>query len=92
MEKREYRSRVVDIIAVELQVPSERVRTGLSLRKDLGMDSVAALNILFAAEEAFGIQVPETELERIDDLDAVVALLERYLPEPAPSAAPGRAV
>ena len=92
MEKPEYRSRVVDIIAVELQVPSERVRTGLSLRKDLGMDSVAALNILFAAEEAFGIQVPETELERIDDLDAVVALLERYLPEPGPSAAPGRAV
>ena len=92
MEKREYRSRVVDIIAIELQVPNERVRAGLSLRKDLGMDSVAALNILFAAEEAFGIQVPETELERVDDLDAVLALLERYLPEPTLLAAPRRAV
>lgn len=54
------------------------------------MDSVAALNILFAAEEAFGIQVPETELERVDDLDAIVALLERHLPAPVLSATSGR--
>ena len=72
------KARLVEIIADELQLPVTEVRSGQSLRKDLGMDSVAALNILFAAEEAFGIHVPETELEAIDDLDAIVALIERH--------------
>jgi acyl carrier protein len=72
------RARVAEIIACELQLPLEKVRGGVSLRKDLGMDSVAALNIVFAAEEAFGIRIPETELETADDLDAILALVERH--------------
>jgi len=72
------RERVTEIIACELQLPREKVRTGLSLRKDLGMDSVAALNIVFAAEEAFGIRIPEVELEAVDDVDAIIDLVERH--------------
>jgi acyl carrier protein len=47
--------KVREIIAVELQVDESRVVPMASLRADLGMDSIAALNILFAAEEAFGL-------------------------------------
>ena len=72
------RARLAEIVAWELQVPVAEVRSGRSLRKDLGMDSVAALNIVFAAEEAFGIRIPETELEEVDDVDAIVALVERH--------------
>jgi acyl carrier protein len=64
-------------------MPVDKIRSGVSLRKELGMDSVAALNILFAAEEAFDIHVPETELEGVDDVDAVLELVERYRPAPA---------
>jgi acyl carrier protein len=77
------RSKLASIIAVELQMPVDKIRSGVSLRKELGMDSVAALNILFAAEEAFDIHVPETELEGVDDVDAVLELVERYRPAPA---------
>ena len=72
------KTRLVEIIADELQVPVAEVRSGASLRKDLGMDSVAALNILFAAEEAFGIHVPETELGVVDEIDTILALIERH--------------
>jgi acyl carrier protein len=78
------RAKLLEIIAVELQLPTASVSSGLSLRKDLGMDSVAALNILFAAEEAFGVRIPEGELEHVDDVDAIVALIERHrVVEPA---------
>jgi acyl carrier protein len=80
------RSVIVEIIAAELQVPAERVRSGVSLRKDLKMDSVAALNIVFGAEEALGIHIPETELENVDDLDAVLALVTAHA-EDAPERA-----
>lgn len=72
------KGRLRELIAVELQLPVDEIRSGVSLRRDLGMDSVAALNILFAAEEEFEIHVPEVELEHIDDLDGVLSLIERY--------------
>lgn len=72
------KTRLREIIAIELQVSADQVRSGLSLRKHLGMDSVAALNILFAAEETFGICVPEAELEQVDEIDAIMALIDRH--------------
>jgi acyl carrier protein len=70
-------ARLFQIIATELQIPVANVVRGVSLRKKLGMDSVAAVNIIFALEEEFGIHVPETELEHIDTVDAILALLDR---------------
>ena len=66
------------IIAVELQRSTSDVCSGASLRKDLGMDSVAAINIVFAIEDVFGVHVPETEFEHIDDIDEIVRLLAQY--------------
>ena len=80
MRHADMQTRIAEIIACELQVPQDDVRAGVSLRKDLGMDSVAALNILFAAEEEFGIRIPEGELERVDDIDGIMALVERHRP------------
>jgi acyl carrier protein len=70
-------ARLLEIIATELQVPLANVVRGISLRKKLGMDSVAAVNIVFAVEEEFGIRVPETELEHVDSVEAILALLDR---------------
>lgn len=70
--------RVRRIIADELQRPYGDVRSGASLRKDLGMDSVAAINIVFAIEDSFGVHVPETELEEVDDMDQIIELVEQY--------------
>jgi acyl carrier protein len=73
--------RVRQIIADELQRPCDDVRSGASLRKDLGMDSVAAINIVFAIEDTFGVHVPEAELETVDDMDQIIALVEQYATE-----------
>lgn len=70
-------TRLFEIVATELQVPVEKVVRGVSLRKELGMDSVAAVNIVFAIEEEYGIRVPEAELEHVDSVDAILALVER---------------
>ena len=69
---------VRQIIADELQRSPSEVHRGASLRKDLGMDSVAAINIVFAIEEALGVHVPETELENVDDMDQILRLVARY--------------
>lgn len=72
--------KIRDIIAVELQVDVERVTPEARLRQDLGMDSVAALNILFAAEETFGIAaIDVTELATVSTVRDVEALLRQHV-------------
>lgn len=72
--------KIRDIIAVELQVDAEKVTPEARLRQDLGMDSVAALNILFAAEETFGIEaIDVTELAAVSTVRDVEALLRQHV-------------
>lgn len=69
-----------DIIAVELQVdPGTIVPTAL-LRADLGMDSVAALNILFGVEEAFGLAaIDVTKLAKVATVADVETLARQHI-------------
>ena len=68
--------RIRDIIAVELQIDRGKVVPKASLRADLGMDSIAALNILFAAEETFG--VPSIDVKELANV-ATVEEVEIFL-------------
>jgi acyl carrier protein len=47
--------------------------------KDLGIDSMMAIEIVADIERAYKIKVPETELEQITDLDSVVRLVQSKL-------------
>lgn len=68
--------RIRDIIAVELQIERDRVVSNAELRAELGMDSIAALNILFAAEEAFGL--PAIDVKSLAGINTV-AEVESFL-------------
>ena len=47
--------------------------------KDLGIDSMMAIEIVSEIERRYKIKVPEQELEQIVDLDSVVALVSSKL-------------
>jgi acyl carrier protein len=66
---------VVRLISVELKVTEERVRSASSFRHDLGMDSIAAANILFSLEEEYGIELELDNVESLDNLEALVAVV-----------------
>jgi acyl carrier protein len=81
------RGKIRDIIAVELQLDADRVQPEANLRKDLAMDSVAALNILFAAEEAFGIAtIDVTELAIVATVADVENLVRQHIHIASPRA------
>ena len=72
--------RVREILAIELQVEPSSVVPQASLRADLGMDSVAALNVLFAAQETFGVdEIDPMELADVLTVADVEALVRRHL-------------
>ncbi len=71
--------KVREILVVELQVDPHRVVPAASLRRDLGMDSVAALNILFATEETFGLTtIDVTEIATVQTVADVERLIRRH--------------
>ncbi len=72
--------RIRDIIAVELQVDRGSITPTAQLRADLGMDSVAALNILFGVEEAFGLAaIDVTKLANVATVADVEALARQHI-------------
>jgi acyl carrier protein len=47
--------------------------------KDLGIDSMMAIEIVAEVERRYKLKIPEQELEQIRDLDSVVALVSSKL-------------
>jgi acyl carrier protein len=77
-------TKIREIISVELRIDEAQVSSSARLRSDLGMDSVSALNILFAAEEAFGIEgIEVTEIATVTTVADVESLVRRYVSGPA---------
>jgi len=48
--------------------------------KDLGIDSMMAIEIIADVERTYKIKIPESELEQVTDLESVVRLVESKLP------------
>lgn len=47
--------------------------------KELGIDSMMAIEIIAEIERSYGIKVAEPELEKVRDLNSVVALVQSKL-------------
>ncbi len=70
---------VVRALARELKVPESEVRAARSLREDLRMDSIAAVNVAFALEEEYNTEIEISEDDSFDTVDDIVAILQRVL-------------
>jgi acyl carrier protein len=66
---------VRQVIAEELEIPSESLRNDRSLRDEYGLDSVAAVNIIFALESHLGLTIDVRQLASVDSIDDLKDLL-----------------
>ena len=67
--------RVRRILAKYLEVPDEQIGPDSPLA-DLGVDSLAALELVFEIEEEFKIRVPDDRLPQMDTLRSVCERIE----------------
>lgn len=70
---------VVGALALELKQTEDAVRSAHSLKQDLGMDSIAAVNVAFVLEEEFGIEIEIARGESFDSVADIVSIVERCL-------------
>ena len=71
-------ARVLRVIATTQRIPVEKVKPD-STFEELGIDSMDAVEILFALENEFDINIPDEEVKTVRNVRQMVAGVERLL-------------
>ncbi|MCK5388831.1 MAG: acyl carrier protein [Candidatus Izimaplasma sp.] len=67
--------KVKDIIAEELGIEEDKILLDSDLSEDLGADSLDAIELIMAVEEAFDIEIPDSEATKIKLVSDIVNFL-----------------
>ncbi|MCL4811609.1 MAG: acyl carrier protein [Vicinamibacteraceae bacterium] len=70
--------KVKSIIVEQLGVDEEEVTADASFQEDLGADSLDVVELVMALEEAFDIEIPDDEAEKITKVKEAVAYIEAH--------------
>ncbi|MEZ4511894.1 MAG: acyl carrier protein [Chloroflexota bacterium] len=73
-------NRLKSIIVEQLGVDEDEVRPEASFTDDLGADSLDIVELVMAVEEAFGLEIPEEDVEEISMVRDAIAYLEARVP------------
>ena len=65
------------IIAQRLEVDEDLIADDTNFARDLGMDSLAGVEIVLDLEEKFGIEMPDIEAERLIKFKQVVDYIQK---------------
>ena len=68
--------KVKDIIAKQLGVDAEKVTPEGSFVEDLGADSLDTVELVMAFEEAFNIEIPDEDAEKILKVQDAIKYIE----------------
>lgn len=64
--------KIRDIVVEQLGVDEDKVTMESSFVDDLGADSLDIVELVMALEEAFGVEIPDSEAEKISTIGDVV--------------------
>ena len=77
--------RIQAALAEHLGRDRATIQPSLKLRDDLGLDSVATVELLFEIEEEFDLQIPDEDLVQLSTVQHVIDYVGRKLAEPGES-------
>ncbi len=72
---------VKKIVAKQLNITEYEITDETNFARDLEMDSLAGIEILMELEEAFGIEIPDIEAERLTKFKQLADYLQKKLAE-----------
>ena len=75
--------KVRDIVVEQLGVEADEVTEESTFIDDLGADSLDIVELIMAFEEAFNVEIPDEEAEKIKSVKDVVEYIETTGPKEA---------
>lgn len=73
----EVRTDLAEIVNEVAGVPAEDVQMDKSFIDDLDVDSLSMVEVVVAAEEKFGVTIPDDEVKNLKTVGDAVAYIER---------------
>jgi len=67
---------VRDVVVEQLSVSPDQVKLDSKIIEDLGADSLDVVELVMALEEKFGIEIPDSESEKLVSIKNVVDYIE----------------
>ncbi len=71
--------RVKKIVAEQLGVNEAEIKNESSFVDDLGADSLDTIELVMAFEEAFGIEIPDDDAEKIKTVKNAIDYIESHV-------------
>lgn len=77
LEKNEILSSIQAVIAEKSDVNKDDITYRSSLREDLKIDSITALEIILELEDVYGVELPESELDVIITVEDLCEYIQK---------------
>jgi acyl carrier protein len=77
-EKKDLVEKVKQIIAEQLGVDEGEVTPSASFVDDLGADSLDQVELVMALEEAFGVEIPDEDAEKLRTVRDALDYIEKH--------------
>jgi len=78
--------KIIQALADYLKRDAATIQSSHHLRDDLGLDSMAVIELLYKIEEAFNIQIPDQDLVGLTTVSSVAAYVEGRVAPAVPTA------
>ena len=78
MAEKTIEQRVKDIIVEQLGVNADQVTPDAKFIEDLGADSLDTVELVMAFEEAFSIEIPDEDAEKIATVKDAIEYIEKH--------------
>ena len=79
----EIADKVKGIVTEQLGVDAEEVTEEASFIEDLGADSLDTVELVMALEEAFDLEIPDEDAEKMTTVADAIKYLESHVPKNA---------
>ena len=67
-----------EIIAEQLNCEESEINPETNFKDDLGADSLDTVELIMSFEEEFGVEIPDTEAEKIKTVQDVINYIEAH--------------
>lgn len=78
--KEEIRELIIDI-AEDMDIDESSITDDAHFIEDMGLDSMALLEVLATMEKKFGVSIPESEFPNITSISKCTETVEKYINE-----------
>ena len=73
----EIRSGLADIVNEVAGIPGDDVQLDKSFTDDLDVDSLSMVEVVVAAEEQFGVKIPDDEVKNLNTVNDAVSFIAK---------------